>query len=141
MKTLLTAAPGKRTKHQQSDHNQLFLFAQSSLVLTEPLQPEASNATDSSAGAGAGATTTTDPSGGASDPSASASDPSASSADSSATAPTSGWQHGEWELGRRLVSEVAGGNEAAIREVLLLLLLPVVVANELGEDDCGRSVL
>lgn len=29
------------------------------------------------------------------------------------------WQHGEWELGKRLVSEAAGGEEAAVREVLL----------------------
>lgn len=28
-----------------------------------------------------------------------------------------GWQHGEWEMGRRLVQEVVGGEEAAVREV------------------------
>ncbi len=30
-----------------------------------------------------------------------------------------GWQHGEYEVGRRLVSEAADGEEASIREVLL----------------------
>jgi tetratricopeptide (TPR) repeat protein len=30
-----------------------------------------------------------------------------------------GWQHAEWELGRRLVGEVEGGEEAAVREVML----------------------
>ena len=30
-----------------------------------------------------------------------------------------GWKHADWELGRRLVGEVQGGEEAAVREVLL----------------------
>ena len=30
-----------------------------------------------------------------------------------------GWKHADWELGRRLVGEVNGGEEAAVREVLL----------------------
>ena len=30
---------------------------------------------------------------------------------------SSGWQHAEWELGRKLVGEVEGGEVAAVREV------------------------
>ena len=34
--------------------------------------------------------------------------------------PESGWTHGEWELGKRMVVEEESGEEVAVREVSLL---------------------
>ena len=31
--------------------------------------------------------------------------------------PEGSWEHGEWELGKRLVTEEEGGEEVAVREV------------------------
>jgi tetratricopeptide (TPR) repeat protein len=42
-----------------------------------------------------------------------------SSTEEESKATDGSWQHGEWELGRRLVSEGTNGEEAAVREVLL----------------------
>ena len=31
-----------------------------------------------------------------------------------------GWEHGEWELGKRMVTEEESGEEVAVREVIIL---------------------
>lgn len=117
--TELAAAMGRRTKHQHTDYAQLYLYAKSSLVV-----PDA----DSTAVALTGATAV------ATSPAATA---SASTASTEAAvvgdnkpqlvagpAPVEpetpgGWQHGEWEMGRRLVRETTQGEEVAVREVML----------------------
>ena len=38
--------------------------------------------------------------------------------------PESGWTHGEWELGKRMVVEEESGEEVAVREVSLSNLSP-----------------
>lgn len=105
----MTAALGRRTKHQHSDYAQLYLFAKSGLVGTAVV-----NAADNDVAAA-----------------------DASCADASLMAAESklqpqlvahampeqpaegGWEHSEWEMGRRLVRETTQGEEVAVREVLL----------------------
>ena len=38
--------------------------------------------------------------------------------------PESGWTHGEWELGKRMVVEEESGEEVAVREVSLSNMSP-----------------
>ena len=91
--TLLTAAMGKRTKYQKFELAQMYLLAKSSLVTDskkEELQEEKQVVYKL--------------------------------VEKLPVQPEEGdssWVHAEWELGRRVVSEVEGGSEAAVREVML----------------------
>jgi hypothetical protein len=101
----MSAAMGVRTKWQRSDVAQLFILAKSSLyksgdshrdrVVNIPAAPVVSKST----------------------PAASELENSSClvGSESVAEEEKSGWTHSEWELGRRLVSEAAGGEEAAVR--------------------------
>ena len=103
LQTYMTASMGKRTKHQHSEYAQLFLYAKSSLlgdsdgapaapsapVVDELPPPPAVQVTPVSAEAEGGETK------------------------------SEGWEHSEWEMGRRMVREGAGGEEIAVREVML----------------------
>lgn len=103
LKAELSAAMGKRTKYQQTDYAQLFLSARSSLV---PSQSGDIPKID---------TKLVDfPQAGEILFSAPPSMPEAQAVPESME-----WQHGEYELGKRLVNEVEGGDVAAVREVLL----------------------
>ena len=93
--TLLTGGMGKRTKYQQTEHAMMYLQATSSLVSAEQQKKECAGYRLVPKGR-----------------------PSAVAA-KEAAAGGSGWEHAEWELGRRVVDEVEGGEEAAVREVML----------------------
>ena len=106
----LTGAMGKRTKHQQIEHAQMLLVARSTIARGEasegggpakhlilaPIQAPGNAALAITASV-AGAEEENLP----------------------APADPSVWQHSEWEMGRRMVQEAAGGEEASVREVLL----------------------
>ena len=96
----LSAALGKRTKHQIQDFAQLHLFTVSSL------------ATDGLYAVEAAATSTAPMN------QQRLKSSSAFSQGEKKDNPE-GWQHSEWEIGRRLVRETAQGEEAALREILL----------------------
>ena len=92
LSTLLTSAMGKRTKYQQTAHAQLFLLAKSTLIEREKLAIVSRECPDLEL---------------------------IPRVDAEALTTEGGWKHAEWEVGRRLVGEVNGGEEAAIREVML----------------------
>lgn len=96
----LTAAMGKRTKHQVHDHAQLLLISKSSILPTTSDY----NLTSALADADAALTKAFGTKKGAPDVPAS-----------------NEWEHSEWELGTRIVttSEKLGGAEVAIRDVKL----------------------
>jgi tetratricopeptide (TPR) repeat protein len=112
----LTASLGRRTKYQHTDYAQLFLFARSNLVHRDGSKSSAHEAEDTEQ-----------------KPDASSSVVQGTELSFDAVSKvepvieheictdnqTSGWQHAKWELGRRLVNEAEGGEEAAVREVLL----------------------
>jgi tetratricopeptide (TPR) repeat protein len=121
--TQLTSAPGKRTKYQQFEVLQLYLYAKSSVLNNHPdgaktsscndtnaskkeykLVPKPQQETEEPAVVAAEHDVTTD---------------SEAKEASSSSSSSSSWEHAEWELGRRLVGEVEGGEEASVREVLL----------------------
>eukprot|EP01034_Spumella_vulgaris_P023131 gene23131-29324_t len=114
LQTTLTASLGRRTKYQHTDYAQLFLFARSNLVhrdgstssvqeVAEIDKPcESSEVVD-------GTQLSFD----------AVSEVSVEDRPVCTDNLTSGWQHAKWELGRRLVNEAEGGEEAAVREVLL----------------------
>lgn len=111
--TLLTAALGKRTKYQQSDFAQLFLFAKSYLVgIEKHKDPSPENEVlealvESTLNERKDVAAITDT-------------PAGTTGTLEEEAQSSeGWQHSKWELGRRLICEAAGGEEAAVREILL----------------------
>jgi hypothetical protein len=92
---------GKRTKFQQTDYAQLLLIAKSKLLENEIA------ATKPSDGISANQTRFMK---------------SKLKDDDEEEKSAGGWQHAEWEVGRRLVGEVEGentGEEAAVREVML----------------------
>ena len=93
--TLLTAAMGKRTKYQKFEHAQMYLLAKSTLVPDSQIKKEEPSESKQSAYRLVEKPPIDPEDGGSS------------------------WIHAEWELGRRVVSEVEGGNEAAVREVML----------------------
>lgn len=106
MQVQLTAALGRRTKHQVHDHAQLLLLARSSLLLNGSQQVnlssrlhEATAALEQSFGGNY----------------------NSKQEGQEEVSMSGGWQHGEWELGTRLVTTVdeAGGEVAAIRDVQL----------------------
>jgi hypothetical protein len=104
----LTAAMGKRTKHQRQDYAQLYLYAHSSLTAQTQAQTQKlstpPNAAELAGEMPATVRLVEKPS------------PNAPAIEGEVS---TGWQHGEWELGRRLVSEAEGGEEVAVREVML----------------------
>jgi len=95
----MTASMGKRTKHQHSEYAQLFLYAKSSLVpdssatTSPPVEPVQSKKV--------------------------LGEVMPPAAPTEAPEHPDGWQHSEWELGRRMVREDQSGEEVAVREVLL----------------------
>lgn len=118
---------GKRTKYQREDIAQLYLVAKSSILNTPPTNTAVTGHTEK--------VVTSDSQN--NDIEISSSNPdqivnsTTESADSSAlikgnsnttsdgTDNSDSWKHGEWEMGRRLVSATAAGEEAALREVRL----------------------
>lgn len=138
--TELAASLGKRTKHQHTDYAQLYLYAKSSLVQV-PQCTVASTANqdttdvDTAAAAVAVVVSTSPQTATVTDTKPSAAlttiDESADHLSysntkenedvdsSSSNSNSNAWQHSEWEMGRRLVREGAGGEEAAVREVML----------------------
>jgi len=92
LSTLLTSAMGKRTKYQQTAHAQLFLIAKSKLIEMEKPDTVLLECPDLELIPRVEPETLTT---------------------------EGGWKHAMWEVGRRLVGEVKGGEEAAIREVML----------------------
>jgi hypothetical protein len=92
----LSAAMGKRTKHQVQEYAQLLLDVKSALV-DDPVEGSVH----------VKEVVTYD-----------LKDVRSEIAESNAANPE-GWQHSEWEVGRRAVREVVTGDEAALREVLL----------------------
>lgn len=90
LETYVTAALGKRTKYQREEVAQLYLYAKSSLIGEDSPQPPKQEV-----------------------------QVQPPPAQSDGDAATTGWQHSEFELGRRMVKEAADGEEAAVREVLL----------------------
>ena len=92
----LSAALGKRTKHQIQDFAQLHLFTVSSLA-TDGLYTEEAAATS------------------AAPISQQSLKFSSTSSQGENEHNPEGWQHSEWEVGRRLVRETAQGEEAALR--------------------------
>lgn len=103
--TEMTAAMGRRTKHQHSDYAQLYLYAKSSLVAPVAVASAAPGGADASL------------------PPAVDSKPQQPEL---VTPPlpaqpetAGGWQHSEWEMGRRMVRETTQGEEVAVREVML----------------------
>ena len=113
--TRLDASLGRRTKHQHSDYAQLYLYAKSSLMNRS--KPESSQVDavvkQPSQREGRGVM--------AKDLSTTSCDPLLPPPDSNDGEPCSstGWQHSEWEIGRRMVREGEGGEEVSVREVLL----------------------
>jgi tetratricopeptide (TPR) repeat protein len=91
----LSGSLGKRTKHQQQEYAQLLLNATSGLVATDPAE-STSGGTEPNAGVELLEDKPIEVGEG-----------------------EGGWQHSEWEVGRRLVREAATGEEAALREVAL----------------------
>ena len=136
--TELTAAMGKRTKYQQSDFAQMFLFARSFLVTLgggESAGPVAieggtglglladSDACDDAGGRGrgmvGGSEAKTDHVTITEGVDRSGRSIAQCEGGNGVGEEGEGWQHSKWELGRRLVCEAAGGEEAAVREILL----------------------
>eukprot|EP01041_Mallomonas_annulata_P011745 gene11745-24629_t len=134
----LTAALGKRSKYQRQDIAQLLVATSSSLVVTQPQTATQTpidkvnananvkanvNVVDATEGEGilpplppketpVVAAVVADK----------GEDVTGTNTDTDTGALSSsegGWQHSEWELGRRVVREAEGGEEAALREVLL----------------------
>lgn len=93
----MSAALGVRTKWQRSDTAQLFILAKSSLYNKVGCSTVAPVSTSVQAIELEKKSDLVDGS------------------DGIAVEEKSGWTHSEWELGRRLVSEAAGGEEAAVR--------------------------
>ena len=106
LETRLDASLGRRTKHQHSDYAQLYLYAKSSLMNRS--RPGSSQVD---------AVVAKQPSRGvmAKDLCSTSCDPPLPDNNDGDT----GWQHSEWELGRRMVREGEGGEEVSVREVLL----------------------
>jgi tetratricopeptide (TPR) repeat protein len=123
IQTQLTSALGKRTKHQQFEVYQLYLYAKS-LVSSETTDAETSSSSNLDQEQKSYKLVPKQQANGALSADA---DESAKNAESVVTtveetavpSETSGWEHAEWELGRRLVGEVVGGEEASVREVML----------------------
>ncbi len=118
MHTLLTASVGKRTKYQREDIAQLYLVAKSSI-----LNPSTNNTT-STPGHTENIAICNSENNNIAKSSTTESDNSVivkgnSNSTSDATDSSDSWKHGEWEMGRRLVSATAAGEEAALREVRL----------------------
>ncbi|KAJ1420394.1 hypothetical protein B484DRAFT_453130 [Ochromonadaceae sp. CCMP2298] len=97
----LRASMGKRTKSQHTAYAQLFLYAKSSFGYTAP--PPAPSGTMLKVAAAPPVE----------------GEPEEGIPDVPGEGGSSGWQHGEFELGRRMVREAENGEEAAVREVLL----------------------
>jgi tetratricopeptide (TPR) repeat protein len=140
----MTAGMGKRTKHQHSEYAQLYLYAKSKLLggdsddededgADENLPPPPAELKAPPAGAVLPPKLKRDQSSGAAATSAAVPVlPPKLHGEISSTAPHSNansggasdanpnaWQHGEWEMGRRMVREGQNGEEVAVREVLL----------------------
>lgn len=96
----MSAAMGVRTKWQRSDVAQLFILAKSSLYNNDVASHRVKVVNTSAAPVVSKSTQANE---------------LESNSDSVAVEEKSGWTHSEWELGRRLVSEAAGGEEAAVR--------------------------
>jgi hypothetical protein len=92
----LTAAMGKRTKHQRQDYAQLFLYAHSSLTASAAADSQASGSEAAAAAAAAAAVAV------AVVPKL-VEKPSPNAPAGEGEGGGGGWQHAEWELGRRLV--------------------------------------
>jgi hypothetical protein len=123
--TLLTAAMGKRTKYQQTEHAQMFLVARSSLLKEGEkeairVRQRESVEVQETNGMARG------------DYSEIAADKriegekrernegyKLKEKEKKEEEEVSGWTHGEWELGKRLIAEEEGGEEVAVREVML----------------------
>lgn len=119
LETNLTASLGKRTKYQHTDYAQLYLYAKSKLLVKDNESSVAADATQStdvqpSAAADVDSVQLTFEPVAATVPVVEAEEPCLDYL-------AKEWQHGKYELGRRLVEEAAGtgGEEAAVREVLL----------------------
>ena len=111
----MLASMGKRTKHQHSEYAQLFLYAKSSLIESSASTTNTTDSTTSTDSAAVGEAKPTEGSGAAI--LAPATNPDTVYGVDPAN--PQGWQHSEWEMGRRMVREVEGGEEVAVREVLL----------------------
>lgn len=100
LRTELSAALGKRTKYQREDIAQLYLFAESSFVGSRQSAVLAGSTKHKELTAQDDSLLPVAP-------------------DNNNNQNNQGWQHADFELGRRLVREAADGEEAAVREVLL----------------------
>jgi len=99
----LSGSMGKRTKYQQEEHAQLYLFAKSNFM-TQSADIESSLSLGNSQQNEIGHML--------------------NEADQIHLDSTKEvWQHAQWELGRRLVGEALNGEEAAVREVKFILLI------------------
>ena len=122
MQTHMSASMGKRTKHQHSEYAQLFLYAKSGLLASSGGSSSGEGAAEVVHGVQRQSVPVLPPS----PPSTSAAPAAPESSTEGASAVPAvpapggeGWEHSEWELGRRLVVEGKGGEEAAVREVML----------------------
>ena len=125
----MTGAMGKRTKYQREDVAQMVVLATSSLVGAEDPQNDVPSPPTLSASLDTVENRQREDSSGmivgtrGEDGSSSIAWKGNGVGDGESVEPVcnqeSGWQHSEWELGRRLVRETTEGEEAAVREVLL----------------------
>lgn len=128
LKVDVSGSMGKRTKYQQSDVAQLYLYAKSSLlpgsepeaVLPPPPPPSAEVTVKKSPALGAPAIPKLKREASTGGP-VPALVPSMGAAEGEHLDGGNGqsWEHSEWELGRRMVREAENGEEVAVREVLL----------------------
>lgn len=117
----LTGAMGKRTKYQIEEHAQMLLVARSSLTrhTLDSLATSSQSAIQHVHSQSDDTATSADVSSTAECRQGTLDAASSGDVAASASTPASGWQHAEWEMGRRLVAETDTGEEAAVREVLL----------------------
>ena len=143
LQTILTGAMGKRTKHQKKDYAQMLLMAQSAFLhgsrgrydapqLVDPNQNTVADESNIIKGGGIGGLDLEDVDASGMPrlpPKPRARGSGSGSEDLSIRRVVDnevldgeqeqGWQHGEFETGKRLVREAADGSEAAVREVML----------------------